>query len=191
MIPAMRAGALIASLALASCRSCSLPGKKIAPGPKQTAAGMSFAAPADWALQPPRAMRVGTYRIPAAQGDPEDAELGVFYFGPGQGGGVDANIDRWFNQFVQPDGRQSQAVAHKDARTINGFPVTTVDLSGTYLFSPTPMSPEKTPKPNFRLLGAIVQAPEGNVFFKLTGPQKTVATAAAGFEALLASLSAG
>jgi hypothetical protein len=38
------------------------------------------------------------------------------------------------------------------------------------------------------MLGAIVEAPEGNVFFKLTGPAKTVAAAEKQFEALLKSV---
>jgi hypothetical protein len=43
-------------------------------------------------------------------------------------------------------------------------------------------------KPGYRLLGAIVQAPEGPVFFKLTGPAATISTAESGFEALVSSL---
>jgi hypothetical protein len=42
-------------------------------------------------------------------------------------------------------------------------------------------------KPGYRLLGAIVEAPEGNVFFKLTGPDATVGAAQAELDALVAS----
>ena len=67
-------------------------------------------------------------------------------------------------------------------------PATVVDLSGTYLFSPTPMSPEKTSKPGYRMLGAIVEGPGGSLFFKLTGPEGTVAANVAGFDAMLSSI---
>jgi hypothetical protein len=40
------------------------------------------------------------------------------------------------------------------------------------------------------MLGAIVQGPQGPVFFKLTGPVGTVRGAAKDFDALLASLTA-
>jgi hypothetical protein len=43
-------------------------------------------------------------------------------------------------------------------------------------------------KPKFRMRGAIVEAPEGLVFFKLTGPLNTVATAENDFNSLLASV---
>ena len=45
-----------------------------------------------------------------------------------------------------------------------------------------------TPRPGFTLLGAIAEGPEGALFFKLTGPKKSVAAARAGFDALVASL---
>jgi hypothetical protein len=41
------------------------------------------------------------------------------------------------------------------------------------------------PKPGYRLLGTIVEGPGGNLYFKLTGPEKTVAEAATPFRKLL------
>jgi hypothetical protein len=43
-------------------------------------------------------------------------------------------------------------------------------------------------KPDYRLLGAIVEAPQGNVFFKLTGPRATVAGAKDAFDGLVSSI---
>lgn len=133
-------------------------------------------------------MRVVTYLIPAASGDREGAECAVFYFGPGQGGGVEANLTRWIGQFEQPDGRPSASLAKKKKEAINGLPVTTIDLTGTYLGG-GPMMGQGEKKPGYRLLGAIVEAPEAAVFFKLTGPAKTVAAAQSEFQSLLKSLS--
>ncbi len=45
-----------------------------------------------------------------------------------------------------------------------------------------------TSKAGFALLGAIAEGPGGNVFFKLTGPRKTVQKAAAKFDGLVRSL---
>ena len=44
------------------------------------------------------------------------------------------------------------------------------------------------PKPGYRLLGAIVEGPQGPHFFKLTGPERTVASAEKGFRKLLESV---
>ena len=44
------------------------------------------------------------------------------------------------------------------------------------------------PKAGYRLLGAVVETPEGEVFFKLTGPVKTLAAAQSDFQSMLKSL---
>ena len=148
----------------------------------ESAGGLQWTAPASWKAQATRPMRAATYAVPAAPGDKEDGECAVFYFGPGQGGGVDDNLKRWASQF------QTDAKPQTAKKTINGLSVTTIDLSGTYLASAGPMSPTKTSKPGYRLLGGIVEGPQGGVFFKFTGPAKTVAASQAVFDKLLASV---
>jgi hypothetical protein len=154
----------------------------------ETAAGISWTAPASWKNLGSRPMRAATYVVPAVTGDKEDGECGVFYFGPGQGGSVEANMDRWINQFQQPDGKPSKQAAQVRKRTVHGIAVTTVDVSGSYGGMGGPMATSKSVKPGYRLLGAIAEGPQGAVFFKLTGPAKTVAANQAKFEALLNSL---
>lgn len=136
-------------------------------------------------------MRLATYTVPAAKGDRDSGECGVFYFGQGQGGSVEANLDRWIGQFAQADGQPSKSVAKIDHRVIKGLKITTVDLSGTYNGMGGPMQPVGKPAPGYRLLGAIVEGPEGLVFFKFTGPAKTVAQNQPLFEKILASLGPG
>ena len=154
-----------------------------------SAAGIKWTPPSAWKQDAPRSMRVATYSIPPAKGDSEAAECAVFYFGPGQGGSVDANVQRWVAQFETPDGKPVPNPAPKKSK-INGLAVTRLELEGTYLASMGPMAPPgAAKKPGYKLLGAIVEAPEGPVFFKLTGPAKTVAAAKADFEKMLSSLS--
>ena len=132
-------------------------------------------------------MRAATYRVPAAAGDPEDGECAVFFFGPGQGGGVEANIDRWIGQFEQPDGKPSAERAKRQTETVDGIPVSLIDLSGTYKGGGPSMG-ATAPKTGYRLLGAIATGPQAGIFFKLTGPAKTVTAAEKEFRAMLASL---
>ncbi len=149
------------------------------------AGGLAWTAPSGWEAQGARPMRVATYRIAPAKGDSDPAELAIFYFGEGQGGAVEANVKRWLNQFQKADGTP---LTEKDARTkketLNGLAVTTVDVKGTYNGGGPMMGPA-IPKPGSRLLGAIVEGPEGAVFFKLTGPEKTVAGAEKTFRKML------
>ncbi|MBM3795967.1 MAG: hypothetical protein FJW31_18350 [Acidobacteria bacterium] len=147
-----------------------------------SAGGIQWTPPSGWQAQPQRPMRAATYTVPATAGDSEGAECAVFYFGSGQGGGVQANIDRWLGQFQE---KPATAPAGKK-QTIGGIPVITIEHGGTYMAG-APMQP-KTPKAGYLMVGSIAEAPEGNVFFKLTGPAKTVKAARAQFDKMLGSI---
>jgi hypothetical protein len=146
-----------------------------------TAAGVKWTVPASWKLEAARPMRVATYAIPAAAGA-EAGECGVFFFGKGQGGGVDENLNRWVSQF------EGGAPPKKSEKTVGGWKVHLVDVSGTYLAPGGPMMQSQGKKPGYRLLGAIVEAPNGMVFFKSTGPAATIAKAQADFDRMIGSL---
>jgi hypothetical protein len=146
-----------------------------------TAGGVNWTPGASWKLLAPRQMRIATYDVPAAPGS-EPGECGVFYFGKGQGGSVEDNFDRWIKQF------EGAAPAKKADKTVHGLRVHTIDVSGTYLASGGPMMQSQGKKPGYRLLGAIVEAPQGLVFFKCIGPSATIGKAQADFDALIGSL---
>ena len=152
----------------------------------ESAAGVRWTAPAAWKSEAPRPMRAATYSIEPVAGDQGIAECVVNYFGPGQGGGVDANIERWRGQVLGADGKP--ATAKIDKRTTRGIPITLIDASGTYTGMGGPMMAGSKPAAGYRLLGAIVEGPGGSVFFKLTGPAKTIAAQQKNFEQLLASI---
>ena len=138
-------------------------------------AALKFDAPAGWVSKPPASsMRVAEFTLPKTTGDAEDATLGIFFFG-GQGGNVEANLERWISQMTQPDGRPSKQVAKTTKFTSRGLAITLVDLPGTYVAEVTPGSSERFNKPGFRLRAAVIETKEGPYFVKLTGPEKTVA----------------
>jgi hypothetical protein len=110
----------------------------------------------------------------------------VNYFGPGQGGGVEANVERWRGQVLGADGKP--AAAKIDKRTARGIPMTVIDSTGTYTGMGGPMMAGSTPTAGYRLIGAIVEGAGGSVFFKLTGPAKTIAAQQKNFEQLLSSI---
>jgi hypothetical protein len=146
--------------------------------------GITWEDPPGWTRVPgSSAVRKATYRPPRAAGDKEDAELAVFYFGPGQGGSVEANVDRWIKQFTD---LKSDAVRRED-REAHGLRQHTVAISkGT--FSSGMPGASNAPKKDYALLGGIVEAPSGTYFFKLTGPAASVAAARPAFMKLLDSV---
>ncbi|MEO8900886.1 MAG: hypothetical protein ABI488_04500 [Polyangiaceae bacterium] len=129
-------------------------------------------------------MRKASYIVPKVGADTEDGELAVFYFGPGQGGGIEANVDRWVKQFTDvPAGDVKRA-----DREANGLHQHTVEIShGT--FDPGSMSTAPGGvKKNYALEGAIVEAPSGAYFFKMTGPARTISASRPAFIELLDSV---
>lgn len=154
-------------------------------GGASAAGGINWTAPPKWQTGPEKPMRAATYLIPAAPGDNEGGECAVF---KDIGGGVSANIDRWISQFDQPDGSPSKAKAKQKQETINGLNVTTVELTGVYTAGGMAMGGAPSRKPGYRLLGAIVETGSGEVFFKITGPDKTIAAAQSDFQTLLKSI---
>ena len=141
--------------------------------------------PAEWSEQTPSSsMRKAQYALPKVAGDGEDAELAVFYFGPGQGGSVEANIERWIGQISQPDGSSSKGKAKTNKKEIGGMPVTLVDVSGTYSAGMMSSAP---PRQGYRMLAAVAETTEGPWFFKLTGPEKTIAKWSSSFDQLINS----
>lgn len=137
-------------------------------------------------VAPKNPMRKASYEIPHAKGDAEDGELGVFYFGPGQGGSIDANVERWIKQF---SGVKPEDVKRAD-RTANGLTVHTVEIAGGTYASGMPGSPSAQ-KTGYSLLGAIVETPSGPYFFKLTAPDKTAAEARKAFLGMIDSAKVG
>lgn len=154
----------------------------------QTQTPIKWTAPSRWTTGPEKPMRAATYLIPAAAGDAEGAECAVF---ANIGGGVQANLDRWVGQFELPGGGDPAEKTKTSKQTINGLAVTTIDLLGTYKGGGVAMGQTSAPKTGYRLLGAIVEGQSGpgsEVFFKMTGPVKTMAAAEKEFQTLLKSL---
>ena len=124
-------------------------------------------------------MRLTQFRVPAAQGDREDAELIVFNFGDG-GGGVEANIRRWIDQF-QPAGRKVRTVSGNSTQGKYYL----ADVSGTYNRPDGPPFLRRTkPVSDFRSYSVILLVENKGVYFlKLIGPRKTVSDSITQFRA--------
>lgn len=147
----------------------------------------SFTRPEGWTwVTPDSPMRRAELAAPAVEGDPEDAEVTFFHFGPGQGGSVEANIGRWLSQFEEPLDELGAETAETE---IHGTRVTFLSAAGTFL-SGMPGGPT-TPREGFAVRGAILESPQGDVYVKMTGPQATVEAAAAAFDAMVGGAAEG
>jgi hypothetical protein len=165
------------------------PAKEPAPvAAREAGAALAFATPNGWiAVTPSSSMRKAQFRVPKSEGDAEDAECVVYYFGAGGGGGVESNLERWCSQFEQTDGRESSAVLVRSERQVGGMAVHEAELSGTYVAETAPGSGVHLNKPGFAMRGAIIESDHGAYYAKLVGPAATVARQADAFRGLVDS----
>ena len=141
---------------------------------------LSFVLPAGWEKVPPSSsMRVAQAVIPGPGGG---AEMAVFHFGAGQGGDVEANLQRWVGQ-VEPD---AGSAPQRETFESNGLRVTWVEVRGTLKAGQMGMGPA-TAQPNSRLLGAVIEGDGGPWFFKATGPDAILGPQRDAFVAMLRS----
>lgn len=150
---------------------------KIAPkATPNSASGLSWEIPAHWKIDASRSMRVATYQIDT------ETDCAVFYFGEGQGGDVQANIDRWVGQFAETDRTEPKV----DKMVENGINITLLSLQGTFITGT--MTGNPIPKPDFGMLAAVCESETGPVFFKITGPESEVKKSHEDFVSLLKSV---
>ena len=122
---------------------------------------LQFDAPVDWIrVETDSPLRVAQFELPRASGDAEDAELVVYYFG-GEGGTIEANLERWTDQMLQPDGRPSSDVATTTIFEVAGMATTVLDVPGIFAAEVHPGSRMRYYKRGFRLKAAVVETPLG------------------------------
>lgn len=126
--------------------------------------------PDGWNELPPTRMRL----INLGLGGHAEAECYVAILS-GPGGGVLANVNRWRKQMALPPLR-SEDLTDLPKKSLFGRPATHVDLQGTYGGMQGNFN-----KPEFRLVGLILEHQGISVFVKMIGPQNVVAEELANF----------
>jgi hypothetical protein len=141
--------------------------------PSDEPAVIEWTVPPAWHVLPnSSSMRLATYSVPRAAGDPADADVSVTR----AGGDTTSNIARWAGQF------EGAPAPSPTTHTVRGREITMVQIEGTYTNA---MAPGAKPQPGWALLAAIVKTPGMPYFFKMTGPAPTVRAARAAFTAMI------
>jgi hypothetical protein len=147
--------------------------------------GMKSKVPADWLSEPVTgSMRVLQFAVPGGEGS-DAVQFVVYYFGPRQGGSVEANLARWKSQFSGPDGGQVEPRVStlEDAK----LPATLIELEGTYARG-VGRGPQGAALPGRMLLAAVVESSRGNLYPQLHGPATTGKDARAAFVAFIEAI---
>lgn len=151
---------------------------------------MLLTAPGEWkAVEPSVRIIEHEFTIPSGEEDEKDNKdaAGRLTVMPA-GGSIEANIERWFGQFKQPDNKPTKDRAKTEKTKIDGITVHLVDVTGTFLDRRGPFAPAEE-KERYRMLAAILETEgAGNYFIKLTGPERTIAHNEKHFRSFVKSL---
>ncbi|MEE9392258.1 MAG: hypothetical protein V3W41_07110 [Planctomycetota bacterium] len=145
--------------------------------PKNAATNKSgaFSAPKGWIGETPsNNMRVAQFLLPKVGKDTEDGQVVIFHF-PSAGGTTASNINRWVGQLEGRDDAKSSPIVTRERQKSSGFDLETVDVKGRFVAQVVPGDPERHNKPEWRLIGGVVEAAGGSYFIKATGPEATMA----------------
>ena len=152
-----------------------------APAKEAKIEAITLKVPASWKRQEPaNKLRLAQFAIPSAEGDEHPTELVISSF-PGGGGGVEANLKRWISQFSS-DGRKIKITTGEAPQGTYFLS----DVKGTYEYTaggPFAGGKKELRKDHQSLSVVLVTKDKDVYFLRLTGTEKAVTAAAAGFRA--------
>jgi hypothetical protein len=135
--------------------------------------GMTFTPATQWQDFGPSKSRVAGYAYGPLKDEPDSATVLVTFTPGGGADDISRQQEQWFSQMALLDGRDPHTGAIQYDLQIDGMTVHMMSLFGIYIIPAAPGSYQKIEKKPYRLLAAIVEAPDGNVHLKLTGPDYT------------------
>jgi hypothetical protein len=142
------------------------------------ARGLRIEVPDGWRSEPSASsMRAAQMVVPGSAGD---GQLTVFHFGPGGGGGVEANFERWLSQVELPAGVKP----HRETFESQALTIHFVDAAGKVMASRVGSFPAQD-QPGWRLFGAVIEGEGGPWYLRLVGPDATLAEQRDEFLAML------
>ena len=134
---------------------------------------MSWTLPSGWVEKQASGMRVGSFTVPGSGG--EEADVSVI---PLESGGLLENINRWRDMVGLAPISNDQIASKTEKVPVGDATGILVDVSGADKQSQKPTG----------ILGAIWEAGSTTWFFKMSGPDKLVATEKPKFLAFLKSI---
>jgi len=144
---------------------------------------LRFVLPQSWEQEnPSNSMRLAQFLLPDKD---KNARLVVF---SGIGGTIRDNLERWYKQFETGnlDGKSIKPIEWTE--NINNINVTFTYLEGTFLKSNMTMTGPVEKMKNYALLAAIVNAPSGQYYFKITGSLKVLSEQKENFNKFIRSI---
>jgi hypothetical protein len=142
-------------------------------GPSFPVGDLKFTIPSRWKIGMVESPALGgQWRVPPLHGEGEGGEVVVFYFGPGVGGTAEDNIAAWIGTMFTAEGHPAAAL--RKHHTTGGHQISQVVIFGTYNQVVSLPGVPPVPKSNYGLLGAVIENPQGNIYWRFTGPEPLI-----------------
>jgi hypothetical protein len=147
-------------------------------------------SPAEWKQVTPRFPQMVPYEF----NYPADAKAGeapVRITVMPSGGGIEGNLQRWYGQFTQPDGKATKDVAKVEKFEASGKNVHLVKITGTFSGGMQASGKPGQKKENYMLVGGIIEANDAGTFFvTMTGPKEDCEKLSENFVKMLKAMEA-
>lgn len=159
-------------------------------GPSFPVGDLKFTIPSKWKIEMVESpARGGQWLVPPLHGAGEGGEVVAFYFGPGVGGSAKENIEAWIGTMFNAAGNPAAAeVKHHET---GSFKISQVVIFGTYNQVVSLPGVPPVPKPNYGLLGAVIENPQGNIYWRFTGPEALITANLPLFDKVIDSVKPG
>ncbi len=136
--------------------------------------GLTFVPAIQWEVLEMTAPRMAHYAYGPLESDNERAFVSVYFHGSGQGPLWRDQFDRWLENMNYPEGRDPHGFALEHDRMVGGMKAHVLSIMGPLnRFTDEPKDPSSSPEAVCRVAAVAVEAPEGTVFFRLSGQDYT------------------
>ncbi len=140
-----------------------------------------FDVPQGWALIAPTQFRNPNFKV----GSSDKIQCYMTTLS-GDGGGIASNVNRWYAQLGLEPLSEEEIEALTSVKVM-GYPARIVNISGKF----KGMGSETETDVNYRLLGAVIQAPDSLITIKMTGPESDTLPELSNFAGFVDSLHSG
>jgi hypothetical protein len=146
------------------------PEEKPSDGGDKKRKSVALEVPGEWRAEKakgPKSLKAA-FRLEAADGDKDPAHATLWYFG--EKGSVDKSVSVFAKMFgTTPD------KVKKESLDVGGMKATTCEIAGSFTEAQGKKKDKAAdPKPGYKLIAAIIEAPDGPWVARLVGPEKTV-----------------
>jgi hypothetical protein len=136
--------------------------------------GLTFVPATQWQVLEATGEKKAFYSYGPLVPDSLRAEMSVYYFGRDAGDWED-RMERWINQISFPGDRDPHGAAIRHDRVVGDMNAHVLSIFGAYTPPTEGFDKEEVAltRPQHRINAVVVEAPQGYVYFKLTGPEYT------------------